>query len=222
MKNKYLAIVLFVLTFYLISCAAQPAQPVQPKAEVKPPAQAPVVEPPKPEPVDEVSAEVRDLLARSPARVQSIFYKYKGTETADNFHDFYIKGAKIKYNPHLPIKTLDKPESYDSIFIDRVAGTAQSYCMAAYCTYKGKKHDLKYEDAYIQTVFDWVANLTTTKKVGEEVIDSRSTWKIETNKGFLWIDTFYGIPLQVESGGNIYKFTQISVNRVQDSDVVPS
>ena len=50
------------------------------------------------------------------------------------------------------------------------------------------------------------------KKVGEEVIDSRNTWKIETNNGILWVDTFYGIPLKVDSGGNIYKFEQLAVN----------
>lgn len=224
MKNRYSAIILFVFVFYLVSCTSQPVQqqPAQPKAEVKAPAQAPAAEPPKPEPVDEVSAEVKDLLAKSQTRVQSIFYKYKGPETGDDFYDFYIKGVKIKYNPYLPIKTLDKPESYDSIFIDSVAGTAQSYCMAAYCAYKGKKEDLIYKDVYIQTVFDWIADLTIAKKVGEEVIDSRSTWKIETNKGFLWVDSFYGIPLKAESGGKTYRFQKIAVNSVQDSDVVPS
>ncbi len=58
--------------------------------------------------------------------------------------------------------------------------------------------------------------------MGEEVIDDRSTWKLETNKGTLWVDAFYGIPLKVESGGKVYRFQQISVNSVQDSDVMHS
>ena len=60
------------------------------------------------------------------------------------------------------------------------------------------------------------------KNVGGEVIDSRNTWKIETNKGILWVGTFYGMPLKADSGGNIYRFEQLAVNGVQDSDVVPS
>ena len=58
--------------------------------------------------------------------------------------------------------------------------------------------------------------------VGEEVIDDRSTWKIDTNKGTLWIDSFYGIPLKVESSGKTYRFQQIAVNSVEDADVIPS
>ena len=48
-----------------------------------------------------------------------------------------------------------------------------------------------------------------------------SPWKIDTGHGTFWIDTFYGIPLKIEAGGKTYKFEQIAVNSVQDSDVVP-
>ena len=59
-------------------------------------------------------------------------------------------------------------------------------------------------------------------KVGEEIIDSRSTWKIETNLGTIWVDNFYGIPLKAEADGKIYRFEQLAVNSVQDSDVNPN
>ncbi len=173
------------------------------------------------EPKQEIPIEVKELLDKSKIRVNSAYYKYRGPETGNNFYEFYAKGNKIRYKPALEIKTLDKPESYDTIFIDKIAKTAESYCMAAYCTYKGKKQDLNYAYTYISTVLDWVDGLIQAKKIGEEVIDNRNTWKIETNKGILWIDTFYGIPLKVESSGKTYKFEQISVNSVQDADVMP-
>ena len=169
----------------------------------------------------EISADVKELLNKHKTKVSSIYYKYRGPESGSNFHEFYIKGNKIKYKPSLEIKTLDQPGSYDAIFIDKVAKTAQSYCTAAYCAYKGKKADLSYATAYISTVFDWI-DVTSAEKVGEEVINSRNTWKIETNKGILWVDTFYGIPLKIESGGKTYKFEQLAVNSVTDADVVPS
>lgn len=169
-----------------------------------------------------VSREVKEVLERRESRVKNIFYKYKGPQTGDNFYDFYIKGNKIKYNPYLEIKTLDQPDSYDTIFIDKDTKTAASYCMAAYCTYQGKKQDLNYDDAYISTIFDWVTGLAYAEKVGEEVIDDRNTWKLDTDKGILWVDTFYGIPLKIESSGKFYRFQQISVNSVQDSDVMAS
>jgi hypothetical protein len=134
--------------------------------------------------------------------------------------DFLEVTNKIKYKPSLEIKTLDKPESYDSIFIDKVAKTAQSYCTATYCAYKGKKENLNYDNAYIETVFDWLS-VTSAKKVGEEVIESRNTWKIETDKGVLWVDTFYDIPLKVDSSGKTYRFEQLAANSVTDADVTP-
>ncbi|MBI2650661.1 hypothetical protein HYX04_05110 [Candidatus Woesearchaeota archaeon] len=171
-------------------------------------------------PSGEIAADVKDLLSKHKTKITSVYYKYRGPETDINFYEFYVKGEKIKYKPSLEIKSLDMPGSYDAIFIDKLAKTAQSYCTAAYCAYKGKKADLVYDDAYIDTVFDWLA-VTSAKKVGEEVIESRTTWKIETNKGTLWVDTFYGVPLKAESKGNVYRFEQLAVNSVTDADVTP-
>ncbi|MDP3765288.1 MAG: hypothetical protein Q8R04_02145 [Nanoarchaeota archaeon] len=218
--KKYLFISYFIfLLVFMIACA-----PVQKESAPISKSEANAGKPS--EPVigqkQEVSAEVKELLDKSKTRVRSIYYKYKGPETGNSFYEFYAKDAKIKYLPALEIKSLDAVDSYDTIFIDKTAKTAVSYCVAYYCKYKGKKQDLNYDDVYISTVLDWVSSLTSTKKVGEEVIDDRSTWKIETNKGILWVDTFYGIPLKVESSGKTYRFQQISVNSVQDADVVPS
>lgn len=223
MKNKYLTFLFFiVILLYIASCAAvqQPQTASKPEATVNQPA----AEPPA-QPKQGISADVKELLDKSKAKVRSIHYHYRGPETkkfGDNFYDFYVKGTKIRYMPALEIKTLDRADSYDTIFIDTAAKAAQSYCAAAYCAYKGKKADINYDDAYISTIFDWVSGLTEAAKVGEEVIDDRSTWKIDTNKGILWIDLFYGIPLKAESSGETYRFQQISVNSVEDADVIPS
>ena len=153
---------------------------------------------------------------------KSIYYKYRGPETENNFFEFYVKGTKMRYLPARELKTLDKPESYNAVYIDRTARTAQTYCDDRTCLYKGKKSDLNYNSAYILTILDWTDGITSASKAGEEVIDDRRTWKIETNKGTMWIDTFYGIPLKIESGSSKFRFEQIAVNSVQDSDVVPS
>lgn len=217
MKNKCsIFLALIVLSVYIVACT--PAQPATsaPAPDVKPP--------PQQQPAaqkQEIPAEVKELFDKSKTRVKSIYYHYRGPETGSNFHEFYVKGDKIKYKPYLEIKSLDKIESYDSIFIDKTSKTAASYCTAAYCAYKGKKSDLSYANFYLPTVFDWIDGLEYAKKIGEEVIDSRSTWKIEASKGILWVDTFYGIPLKAESNGETYRYQQISVNNVQDSDVAP-
>ena len=224
MNKRYLTFLLFTVALvFILSCL-----PIQeaPKTTITPEAEPSTgtktqAETTQEKPATEIAADIKELLNKHKTKISSIYYKYRGPETGINFHEFYVKGNKIKYKPFLEIKSLDKPDSYDSIFIDKLAKTAQSYCIATYCAYKGKKADLSYTTAYISTVFDWI-DVTSAEKVGEEVIDSRNTWKIETNKGILWVDTFYGIPLKIESGGKAYKFEQLAVNSVTDADVVPS
>ena len=216
-SNKKAVFALIVLALFLSSCSQ--GQKNERSQEQQKPQEA--QEQAKPAEIKVIPAEIKELLSKSKARISDVYYHYRGPETGSNFHEFYIKGSKIKIKPYLEIKTLDKPESYDTIFIDKAAGTAVSYCEAAYCAYKGKKNDLNYGQAYIPTIFDW-AEVEQAEKVGEEVIDSRSTWKLKTNLGILWVDTFYGIPLKAESDGKTYRFEQINVNGVQDSDVTPS
>lgn len=216
MNDQYL--VLMGILLLIASCA--PQQQFQQQAV--PAAKPDIVSQPAPaQPNLEVTAEVKELLDKSKAKVKSAYYKYYGPETGANFYEFYLKDSKIKYNPNRELKTLDRLDSYDTIFIDKSLKTAESHCVATYCTYKGKKQDLDYDDAYIPTIIDWGSGLTYAKKIGEEVIDDRSTWKVDSSKGTLWIDIFYGIPLKVDSSGKSYRFRQISVNSVQDSDVVP-
>ena len=226
-KNKYLAVPLFIVVLLIVSCTVQQAQtnPAKP-ASVIPAKPASEIQPAQPpsaaKPAGGIEPEVKDLLGKSKTRVSSIYYKYKGPETGDNYYDFYIKDDNIKYLPARKLQGLDQADSYNSIYINNADKTAKSYCDDRACIYKGEKGSLDYNKAYIPTIFDWVNGITQANKAGEEVIDDRSTWKVQTNEGILWLDTFYGIPLKIESNGKSYRFQQLNVNGVQDSDVKPS
>ena len=224
MESKYLIFSAFILiVVYVTSCATAPQQTAAtPATSSKSTASAPQPAASSIGTSQGISTEVKDLLDKSKTRVKNINYKYRGTQTGDNYFEFYVKDTKVRYKPARQLQSLDRPESYDSIFIDKTAKTAQTYCVDHTCLYKGKKGDLNYADAYISTVFDWLSSITQASKVGEEVIDNRNTWKIETNEGTLWLDTYYGIPLKAESGGKLFRFEQIAPNSVQDSDVTPS
>ncbi len=227
--KKYFGVLCLAILVLAVACAPkQQETSTPPQNGVNPPAAGDVdKEPVVAEPEQQVPSEqnipqdVLDLLDKS-QKVKSIYYKYRGPGTGNDFFEFYVKGANIKYKPARELRSLDQKESYDSIFINKDAKSAASYCEAAYCAYQGQKEDLVYDEAYIKTVFDWIGEIKEAEKIGEEVIDSRNTWKIQADNGILWIDTFYGIPLKVESGGETYRFEQIAVNGVKDSDVLPS
>ena len=226
MRN-YPSIAILILIFTFISgCTTVQEKKLPPTAKPKITAEVnQTVEQNVTKPKQEIlniSPEVAELLNKSKTKVTSINYIYKGPETGNDFYVFYTKGVKVKYLPSRIGTILDRPDSVDSIFIDVSLKTAQTYCMDRRCIFKGKKGDLNFYDAYILTICDWLRGITDAKKIGEEVIDDRNVWKIETNRGIFWIDTYYGIPLKIESNGNVYRFQQIAVNSVQDSDVVPS
>jgi hypothetical protein len=170
-----------------------------------------------------IEKDVSELLLKTESRVKSLFYRYKGPETENDFYEFFIKDNKIKYVVLKTPKSVDFDGIYDSIFIDKKEKTAVSYCDDLLCkSNRGRKSDLNYDDAYIKTPFDW-ANIKSGKKIGEEVIFKRNTWKVETDNGFVWLDSFYGFPLRVEDNqGNEYRFESIDVNGVKDSDLIPS
>ena len=219
MNKKYLCLFLVLAIMLVSACAPAQQAPPNPVPEAKPFAPVGIS---NEKSMQGISPDVKDLLDKPKTKVKNIYYKYRGPETGTNFFEFYVKGTKIKYLPAREIKAFDKPESYNAIYLDVTAKTAQTYCDDRTCLYKGKKGDLNYGNAYIQTMFDWLNGITSANKVGEEVIDDRSVWKVETNKGIFWIDAFYGIPLKIKSSTSEFRFEQIAANSVQDSDVNPS
>jgi len=169
---------------------------------------------------EEISSEVKELLELADKKIKSLSYRYKGQETKDLFYEFMVKGNKIKYTIDPTFKDLHlDDDAYDTIYINNEFKTALAYCDGRKCRVKGKKAVLDYGENYILTPFDWLSNIEFAGKIGERSIDRRNTWKLSTNDFTIWIDTFFGVPLQVESNGNIYQFQKVSFNDVKDEDV---
>jgi hypothetical protein len=168
-----------------------------------------------------ISIEVKKLLDITGKEVQSLRYKYKGPETNDFFYDFFVKGNKIKYilSPTHFIDVME--DEYDAIYIDKELKTAFAYCDNQKCYRKGKKAVLDYDEVYISTPLDWHNNIESAEKLGEEVLGKRATWKIAANSFTVWLDTFFGVPLQVEFAGNMYEFQKMTFNQLTDGDVSP-
>jgi len=232
MNNK-LIITTLIFSLLIISACAQPAL-VPGKEVIQEPVGAEVVGETKKtkviEPKEEIEetveetdeediSEVEELLSIADKKVESIRYMYKGPETKDFFYEFFVKGNKMKYilSPTYFIDVED--DDYDTIYINKESETALAYCDNKKCRVKGKKAVLDYDDMYIMTPMDWLDEIESAEKVGGELIGRKNTWKLTTNDFTIWIDTFFGVPQQVEFADNLYKFEKMSFNAVSDEDV---
>lgn len=221
MKNFFMVFVLSIIIF-IIGCA--PVETPQTTEQTPSTIEPEVIDTEKDtvEEKKEISADVKELLSKAEQKIKSISYDYKGPETDDFFYKFYVKGNEIRYilNPVVKDLQLDD-DSYESIFIKKATEFAGGYCTDRICKAKGIKATLEYDVVYIKTPFDWFNQIEFAEKLGEELIGKRKTWKLITdNSGIVWIDAFFGVPLQVEFNGDKYQFTQMTFNDVKDDDVI--
>jgi len=170
----------------------------------------------------EETAEVKELLSIADKKVEGISYKYRGPETNEFFYEFFVKGNNVKYiidptykDPHLD------DDAYDAVYIDNQLKTALGYCDDRKCRIKGNKEVLDYDEVHILTPLDWLNSIEFAEKLGEELIGKRSTWKLSTNNFTIWVDSFFGVPLKVESNGSVYQFQMMKFNDIKDEDVTP-
>jgi len=154
-------------------------------------------------------------------KVQSITYTYKGPETRDFFYTFYIVGNRIKYviDPAIGVIDVDG-DAYDTIYINKESRTALAYCDNKKCKVKGKKAVLDYDEAYISTPFDWIDKVESPQKIDEYLVDRRNTIMLTTNDFTIWIDTFFGVPLKVETADNLYRFQKMITNSLKEEYVL--
>lgn len=227
MKIKLL-FVIFVLIL-LVGCGSKEEVPAEDK-ELKliqptEPEEVEISEPEEdveeePEEVKVMDPEIRELLDKG-LELKSASYQFYGPESNKDIYEFYIMGDYIKYHPTEFLKRLDLEDSYNSIYIDKSGGTAEAYCDDRQCKVKGKKKDLFYEDVYIRTPIDWLELITYAEKIQDEKIGKRDTWKLSGNDDIvMWVDTYYGVPMQVQVGENMYEFTKMTFNDVEEEDVM--
>jgi len=218
-----LLIVAALLIFYIgIQVTPQKDTPIQEKVSEEIKVDEEIKE--KIEDIRAISEEVKELLSLADQKVQSISYRYKGPETKNSIYEFYVKGDMVKYTINPTYKDVSFDEhAYDTIYLNKDSKIGIAYCDSRRCKVKGNKTALDYEETYILTPTDWLDKIEFAEKIGEELIDRRNTWKLSTdNIGTIWIDSFFGIPLQLEIGDDIYQFQKLTFNGVTDEDVTPS
>ena len=218
--------ILMVIAVLVLIAACKPAQTVQPKnnipntlnvntQKISQQDEKPLIN------IKNIPKDIQDLMDKSKKNYVNVSYLYKGPENTNDFYEFYLKDDKIKYVPPRKLKSLDTESSYNAVYVDKTKKTTELYCDDPQCKYKGKKEDLDYGYAYVMTPYDWIDGIDEASKISEEVFEGRKTWKLSTNKGYVWIDTFYGLPIKIESQGSIYRFYQVAFDVVGYDDVTP-
>lgn len=168
----------------------------------------------------EKASEVEELLGKADARVSGLSYKYEGPETENAVYQFFAAGDKVRYVlPESQQNFDDDPEAYNAVYLDLSELTAEAWCDHRTCNVKGKKGNLSFEEAHILTPLEWLDRIGAAEKLGEEQMERRTVWRLNTTGFKVWVEEYYGVPYRVQSNGTDYKFSQFTFNGVTEEDV---
>jgi hypothetical protein len=220
---------LLLLSFVMSACVSeQPSLPETPVVAVQPvPGENPVEMVVEEEVQKELPNQLQELLSKHET-IQSV--KYVMDDGTSNAVTVSLKGDKIKKNVFRARFGLES--YYDTIYVDRDALTAYTHCVTLYdCAdeHKNKGIQLNFDEEDVLTPIQIIKSITIAEKVGTERFDGRDTIMIEFtnaagNREVLWIDTFFGMPLQQRIfNGEVllekHTFTEVGFNRIKEADV---
>lgn len=134
--------------------------------------------------------------------------------------DVWIKKLIVKQELLVQTDVLNK-NTMDVIIFDTGAKTAQAYCESQrYCIKTGDAGSVDYDQYYLKTPLDWIDGVTSAEKISEAKIGTRSVWQLRTPEGIdLWVDTYYGVPLRVETGTERHDYQNVLFNSIEEKDV---
>lgn len=215
---KKVLVLLLVIAFLAVSCAAQYVCP-DGATVADPKLCGSAKEAPSGEEKG-IAPEVQEILAKS-SNVKSISYNYKRVDQPlEKPLQFRVKGDAVKRELPVQTKVLNKNEM-DVVVFNTVAKTANGYCESKkYCLKTGDVGAVGYDAYYVKTPFDWQEEITSAEKKAEEILFDRKVWLLQVNKDVsMWVDTFSGLPLRVDVNGERHEFQNPVYNRVEDADV---
>ena len=167
-----------------------------------------------------MSDEIRLLLQNTSKKVNSLSYQYRGPETRNTLYSVYLKGVKMAFVPDEK-NDYSGETDYNIFFLDGSTKTAAAYCTHQTCMPRGKHVTLDYEDIYFATPLDWLVGITSAEKLQEAKLERRDVMVVATNKGKMWVDEFFGVPMKVEQNGTTYMYERMAFNAVKDEQVSP-
>jgi hypothetical protein len=163
--------------------------------------------------------ELNQIFERHNTKVKSLSYEYIERVPGAQYHGVMLKNNFIRVT--YPTKGVISDKTFDTVYFNTKTKTAESYCLDPNkCGSVRKIGEYDY-DKYIKTPIDWINEVVDSKKGETKLINGRSTTGYITNVGTLWMDNFYGVPLQIDAD-IIYAFDEMKFNLVSDGEVTPS
>ncbi len=125
---------------------------------------------------------------------------------------------KIVYSPK---------EQYDTIYFNFGTETAKAYCetqSAETCPDRDKSANVDFDKFRVLTPYQWLDMIETADVTGRsEQIDGRTGKEISfsygSKDGTMFLDSFYGLPLEVTYDGVTYEYQNSKINLNKDTEL---
>jgi len=170
---------------------------------------------------EEMSAKSKEVLGLAANRVRSMKYDYFGPETLPASYAFWIKDDKIKIELSKGKEYRINQNYYEYVYLDKKLKKAVVVCAKDAGSCDTDPQDISYTlYGDIKTPLDYLSQITSFEIVSTENLHSREVYRAESNLGMVWIDTYNGLPLQIEKDGKtVLRAEGIVINQVTDADV---
>jgi len=172
-----------------------------------------------------ISEEIQSMVENQ-AKVKSYWYTKFGDTIAKKI---YVKGDMIRIDlTKEKSRSFTPMNKYDTVFLDTAKKKAYITCMDVTICEDRRNivDDADYNEYKPQTPMEIIQGaIFTGETVATELCDNNkpcskiSAMFADGSEGYVWMDSYYGFPYNVQKGSAKYEFYTVAINAVKDSDV---
>jgi hypothetical protein len=176
--------------------------------------------------IKQISADAKTLMDKF-SKVNSVQFNYFDSTSQTVQNTYYASRERMKIILETKAK-FGEGNAYDTIYIDLVNKKAVAYCERAskdICKDRNQAFDVNYDLYVITTPFQWLEKVTGADLTGKsKMVDGRNinemTFDINGDKGVMFIDSYYGAPVEITFKGSDYAFRTLVINEATSKDFV--
>ncbi len=170
------------------------------------------------------SEEAIALLSKF-SKVKNIQFSYVYSKDLPK-NTYYVSKDKMKIKLEARFGVVS--EEYDTVYLNLENKIAFGYCENRdkdMCSDRNKAISVEFDDYFIETPFNWVEAVESVSLTGKsKTYENRNVKEMEFTrnglKGAMFVDSFFGMPVYITLGDNIFEFRDMSVNELTDEDLI--